>query len=423
MSKKLAVPALFIAVLAFLSPRAEAIMWKYNLQDALKAAKSLGKPVMIDFYTDWCGWCKKLDSDTYTDPKVNAAAAKFICVKINAEREPALAGKYGVSGYPTVIFLDSNGNLLQKIPGFLPPDRFLAAMNRILATMPKPIAKIDEKPPVEAGGFAVIDSQAAGKGRGGKTPSRTVGQEFAYNGYIRSGSELTAQINYKGNTYFVKKGDNFAEFQVVSADMEKVVLASDNGTITLEYKKPYTGKGFMEEISKTITQPSETRSLTDTVVIGGSLPEAAAGKVRALISTVTFGIFIIFYMYFSLCLQLMAGKTKTSNVWMAWIPVLNFFLMLNISRLRYRVVLIPLLTFFAFIFISAFTATFNPLVGLAFAILILLNSLYFVAVTGYIWYKIAVACGKSPGLAVILAVLMFISPLNLIAIGYLAFAK
>ena len=244
MNKKVFVMLAFIAAFTFVLPRAGAITWKNNLDEALKAAKSQGKPVMIDFYTDWCGWCKKLDSDTYSDSKVNAASEKFICVKINAEKEPAITGKYGVSGYPTVIFLDSNGNILQKNPGYLPPAQFLENMDKILSTMPKPTAKLDDKPPVEAGGFAVIDDQA---GKNGKIlPAKTVGQEFAYNGYMESGKDgLTAQINYKGATYFVKKGDNSAQFQLISVDREKAVLSSDKGEITLEYKKPYSKTGII----------------------------------------------------------------------------------------------------------------------------------------------------------------------------------
>lgn len=425
MNKKVFVILVFIAAFTFMLPRADAITWKYNLQDALKAAKSQGKPVMIDFYTDWCDWCKKLDSDTYSDPKVNAASAKFICVKINADKEPAITGKYGVSGYPTIIFLDSNGSVLQKIPGFLPPAGFLQNMNKILSTMPKPTAKIDEKPPVEAGGFAVIDDRAGKKGKDGKIlPPKSVGQEFVYNGYIESGKgSIIAQINYKGATYFVKKGDNFAQFQVISVDREKAVLSSDNGEITLESKKPYGKMGILNEISNTIIQPAETRSVIDRVEIEESFPALASGKARAMILAVTFAIILIFYIYYALCLQLIAAKTKTLNGWMAWVPVLNIFLVLNIAWVKYRFLIVPVITFFAFIFISAFAAMSNPAIGLIFTAAILLNSIYFVMLMAYVWYKVALARGKSPALAVVLTILMFVSPLNLVAMGYLAFSK
>ncbi len=425
MNKKVLIMLVFIAAFAFILPQAGAISWKNNLDDALKAAKSQGKPVMIDIYTDWCGWCKKLDSDTYSDPKVNAASEKFICVKVNAEKEPAIASKYGVSGYPTIIFLDSNGNVLQKNPGFLPAAPFLQNMEKILSTAPKPTAKIDDKPPVEAGGFAVIDDRAGKKGKDGKLlPAKTVGQEFVYNGYIESGKGgLTAQINYKGVTYFVKKGDNFAQFQVLSVDKEKAVLSSDKGEITLEYKKPYDKIGFMNEISNAITQPAETRSAVDRVEIEESFPAFAAGKMRGTILAATFAIILIFYIYYALCLQLIAGKTKTMNGWMAWVPVLNIFLVLNIAWVKYRLLIVPVITFFALILIAPFAAAFNPIAGLVFAAAIFLNSVYFILLMAYVWYKVAVARGRSRALAVVLSVLMFISPLNIVALGYLAFSK
>jgi thioredoxin-related protein len=425
MNKKVFVTLVFIAAFTFILPWAGAITWESNVDEALKAAKSQGKPVMIDFYTDWCSWCKKLDSDTYSDPKVSAASANFICVKINAEKEPAIAGKYGVLGYPTIIFLDSNGNVLQKNPGYLPPAQFLDNMNKILSTTPKPTAKIDDKPPVEAGGFAVIDDQAGKNGKDGKIlPAKTVGQEFVYNGYIESGKDgLTAQINYKGATYFVKNGDNFAQFQVISVDKEKAVLSSDKGEITLQYKKPYSRAGIINEISNTITQSAETRSVIDRIEIEESFPALAAGKIRAMILTVAFAIILIFYIYYALCLQIIAGKTKTMNGWMAWVPVLNIFLVLNIAWVKYRFFLVPIVTFFALIFISAFTAAFNPFAGLAFIAVVVLNSIYFVLLMAYVWYKVAAARGKSTALAAVLSALMFIFPLNLVAMGYLAFSK
>lgn len=425
MNKKISVFLLFIAAFAFILPQAHAINWKYDLASALKSAKSQNKPIMIDFYTEWCGWCKKLDSDTYSNSKVSAAAERFICVKIDAEKEPAIANKYGVAGFPTIIFLNSNGNVISKIPGYLPPDRFLANMNKVLSALPKPSAQNDEKPLADGGGFFVLDQDAGKKGKDGKAlPAKTVGQEFVYNGYIESGGEgLIAQINYKGNTYFVKNGDNFAEFQVVSADKEKVVLAAEKGDITLEYKKPYGGNSLLSEISRTITEPSDKRSLTDTLSIKESFPALAAGKVRAMILVVSLAIMLIFYVYYALCLQFIAKKTNTLNAWMAWVPILNLFLILNIAQIKYRVVIIPFVTFFVLIAASSFAFAGGPLVGLIFAGAILLNSIYFLFLTAYIWYKVAVARKKSSGLAIVLTILMFISPLNLIAMGYLAFSK
>jgi len=422
MSKRIFVTAFLLIVLALILPQAYAINWRYNLDDAIRVAKGQNKPIMADFYTEWCGWCKKLDSETYSDSKVSAAAGKFICVKINAEKQPDVANKYGVSGYPTVIFLDSSGNSLLKIPGYLPPDKFLANMNRVLSMTQKVPAQEGQGAGKGGGGFVALEDRAAGNK--GKTAVKTVGEEFVYNGYMQSGDEApTVQINYKGNTYFVEQGDNFAQFKVIYAGKEKVVLSADTGEITLEYKKPYKGNGLLKEITKTIAQPDAENSINDVIIAGESLPSPQAVKSRAVILSVFFAVLLVFYIYNSICLQLIAGKTGTAGGWMAWVPILNFFLMLNIGQIRYRIVLVPFLTLLVLIFVSAFAAAFNPLAGLIFSAIMFLNAVYIVFLSGYVWYKISIARKKSTALAVVLAVLMFVSPVNLISLGYLAFSK
>ncbi len=64
---------------------------------------------MIDVYTDWCGWCKKLDEDTYSAKSVIKLSEQFVPVKVNAETEGeqmAFAQAYGITGFPTILFLD-----------------------------------------------------------------------------------------------------------------------------------------------------------------------------------------------------------------------------------------------------------------------------------------------------------------------------
>ena len=109
-----------------------ALSWKYNLEDALKDGKRLGKPLMVDFYTDWCGWSVKLDRDTYADKKVQELAAQFICVKVDGDKNPALVKRYNVTGYPSIFFLSSNGKITKKIPGYVTPDKIIPVMNGIL---------------------------------------------------------------------------------------------------------------------------------------------------------------------------------------------------------------------------------------------------------------------------------------------------
>ena len=93
---------------------------------ACKSAGEAKKVVLIDFYTTWCGPCKMLDRQTWTDPDVRKWLAKnTLALKIDAEKEVDLAKKYKIQGYPTILFLKPDGTEIDRIVGFRPPDQFL----------------------------------------------------------------------------------------------------------------------------------------------------------------------------------------------------------------------------------------------------------------------------------------------------------
>jgi thiol:disulfide interchange protein len=94
---------------------AQGIAWQKDLASATAEARRTGKVMMIDVYTDWCGWCKKLDTDTYADAGVTKGAERFVALKLNPETSSSagqFAAKYGVSGYPTILFVDGDGALV-----------------------------------------------------------------------------------------------------------------------------------------------------------------------------------------------------------------------------------------------------------------------------------------------------------------------
>jgi thioredoxin-related protein len=108
------------------------IAWAKSFQAAMTQAKSSKKLVMADFYTDWCGWCKKLDKDTYTNAQVIQLTGQFVPVKVNAEKEGvAVAKKYGVNGYPTILFITPEGDVAGKIGGYMPPEPFAGELKNI----------------------------------------------------------------------------------------------------------------------------------------------------------------------------------------------------------------------------------------------------------------------------------------------------
>lgn len=130
--KRSLVSLLLIAVTAVgVHAAVKSISWKKGYSVANATAKSSGKLMMIDMYTDWCTWCKKLDSDTYPAPAVVSQSERFVPLKLNAEKDAdgiRLAKKFKVDGYPTILFIDSNENLAYKIVGYSPPKEFAANM-------------------------------------------------------------------------------------------------------------------------------------------------------------------------------------------------------------------------------------------------------------------------------------------------------
>jgi thiol:disulfide interchange protein DsbD len=108
------------------------------LDAALAQAKADGKPVMIDFFAEWCPACKELDAHTYPKPEVISQASRFVNIKIDGTIEDndaseALYKRFGVKGLPTVLFINSCGEVLEepRVIGFLPADEFVREQEKV----------------------------------------------------------------------------------------------------------------------------------------------------------------------------------------------------------------------------------------------------------------------------------------------------
>jgi len=106
--------------------------WVTGMEAGKEKATAQKKPMMVDFYADWCSWCKKLDEETYTDATVMEKAKAFVCVKVNADEDKASATKYKAEGLPTIVFLDASGNEIHRVTGFEPAPEFATEMQTAL---------------------------------------------------------------------------------------------------------------------------------------------------------------------------------------------------------------------------------------------------------------------------------------------------
>jgi len=130
-------------------PQQSAVTWvaKVNekgdpaatLDGVLAQARAQGKPVMIDFFAEWCAACKELDRDVYVAPSVVEEASRFVSVKVDGTSDDdevlakTLYQRFGVQGLPTVAFVSSRGEMLNdpRITGYLEPDRFLQELKKV----------------------------------------------------------------------------------------------------------------------------------------------------------------------------------------------------------------------------------------------------------------------------------------------------
>ena len=124
----------------------ESVKW-HSIEDAVRMAAEEPKVLLIDVYTDWCGWCKRMDATTFSDPEIAAIMNKyFYPVKLNAEgkedivigdrtfkfvdnggrgyHEVAAIVTKGRLSYPTISYVDEQGRVLEASPGFKTAEQF-----------------------------------------------------------------------------------------------------------------------------------------------------------------------------------------------------------------------------------------------------------------------------------------------------------
>lgn len=130
-----------------LSDLGKKIKW-HSFEDAYNLNKKKPKKMFVDVYTDWCGWCKRMDSETFANPIIADYMEKnFYCVKLDAERKDtviidntafvnpnpgskrsthklAIELLRGKLSYPSYVFLNEKGQLITVVPGYHPPAAF-----------------------------------------------------------------------------------------------------------------------------------------------------------------------------------------------------------------------------------------------------------------------------------------------------------
>lgn len=115
----------------------QSVEW-LKFEQAVAKSKAEEQLLVIDFYTDWCHWCKVMDKETYSNADVvEFSKGKIVFAKINAESSDKLkyqnatydgremAMMFGVKGYPSTSFMTEKGELITTISGYIQPEQFI----------------------------------------------------------------------------------------------------------------------------------------------------------------------------------------------------------------------------------------------------------------------------------------------------------
>jgi thiol:disulfide interchange protein len=110
------------------------ITWEKDWDAAFTRARTEGKPVLVNFYAEWCVWCKHLESVTFRDSKVaGVLAGRVVPLSVDIDRvDTDLLRQHRVEAPPTIVLLSGEGQELGRIPGYMPPTGFLRAIESFI---------------------------------------------------------------------------------------------------------------------------------------------------------------------------------------------------------------------------------------------------------------------------------------------------
>lgn len=137
--------SLAIILFVALGANAQNVKW-YTFSEAVELNKKQPRKIMVDVYTDWCGWCKVMDEQTFQHADIaKILNEKYYAVKFNAERKDdvffqgtkfvnkgegrrpthdlAIAMLNGKMSYPSIVFMNEQNQLITAVPGFQKPEQ------------------------------------------------------------------------------------------------------------------------------------------------------------------------------------------------------------------------------------------------------------------------------------------------------------
>jgi thioredoxin-related protein len=118
---------------------AQEVKWRADYNAARQEAADKGLPLILDFGTQNCFWCKRLDATTFRDANVlKVMNERFVPLKIDANQEPGLTQMLRIQSFPTIVLAAPDGKILGNLEGYMEAPRFLENLQRALTALSNP---------------------------------------------------------------------------------------------------------------------------------------------------------------------------------------------------------------------------------------------------------------------------------------------
>ena len=106
--------------------------WLTSAARAEREARASGRPILIDLYASWCGWCKELDRKVFSTARFEQFARDFVLLRVDTEdggEGTALNDRFEVESLPTTLIADADLVLIGKVEGFAPTDEYIGLVH------------------------------------------------------------------------------------------------------------------------------------------------------------------------------------------------------------------------------------------------------------------------------------------------------
>lgn len=119
------------------TPNPALFAWHNRAETAFAEARKSGKPVLVDLYAAWCGWCKTMEREVFSQERFQSYAERFVLLRVDVEDGGAgseLQSRFRANSLPTLLLLDPKQSLIGSIEGFMETEKLIARLDRELRT-------------------------------------------------------------------------------------------------------------------------------------------------------------------------------------------------------------------------------------------------------------------------------------------------